>query len=164
MDNVTHLTTEQRQDAGIPTDLNVYSNPSDTTPPGLLGMRFSPAVVNTSLSDQSVSIQLDLKDDWAGVDLSLWPGYSYIGAVRFVSNVLPRKGSVRAASRLAFDRLPAVCSLDRSPSQLTTLAKSGIIAWNAAWTTYALCLICLTPCIKMRSCGSHAIPAAEGCS
>ena len=50
---------------------DVISTVQDLTPPVLTGLRFSPAVVDTSAGPATVRVSLDLTDDLSGVDFSL---------------------------------------------------------------------------------------------
>jgi hypothetical protein len=79
------LSTTDLQALGFPTDLHVSSNPSDILPPELTDLMYHPMMINTQTGSQQVTIELDLTDNLSGVDFSLWPGYSNIGGLRFVS-------------------------------------------------------------------------------
>lgn len=48
-------------------ELLVASNPSDTTPPQLTGLAFTPAFINTSQAPQAVQTDVALMDDLSGV-------------------------------------------------------------------------------------------------
>lgn len=51
---------------GPSTELTVNSSPSDTTPPQLVGMTFTPSFINTSLGPQTVQVEMAIVDDLAG--------------------------------------------------------------------------------------------------
>ena len=50
--------------------LSVSSNPSDTTPPELTRLTFTPAVINTSSSNQTVQVEFAINDDLSGVSFA----------------------------------------------------------------------------------------------
>ena len=50
--------------------LAVTSTPEDTTPPTLTNFSFSPTVINTSASNQFVTVRFEATDDLAGVEFS----------------------------------------------------------------------------------------------
>jgi predicted RecA/RadA family phage recombinase len=52
---------------GFATTLEVTSNPSDTVGPALMNFDFTPSVINTSLTDRTVSLTMRITDALAGV-------------------------------------------------------------------------------------------------
>jgi hypothetical protein len=68
--NQRFLNTSNLTALGLPVNLDVASVPSDTTPPQLTGLSFTPTVINTSLSNQSVSVTLNITDDLAGASFT----------------------------------------------------------------------------------------------
>jgi hypothetical protein len=55
---------------GLSIDWDVLSDPSDTTPPDLAGLSFSPLLIDTSTDWRSVIVQMDVTDDLSGVSFS----------------------------------------------------------------------------------------------
>ncbi len=68
--NYIFLSTAQLQAAGINPTLSVSSSPSDTTPPALTSLIFSPPLFNTSTAQQTVNVTLSATDNLSGVDFS----------------------------------------------------------------------------------------------
>ncbi|MGB5694038.1 MAG: hypothetical protein WBM46_00165, partial [Polyangiales bacterium] len=63
---------------GLPT-LPVVSSPEDTTSPQITGFSFSPTVINTSTSSQSVTVTIDATDDLSGVAFDSTDAFGHVG-------------------------------------------------------------------------------------
>ncbi|UCG68126.1 MAG: hypothetical protein JSV09_09875 [Thermoplasmata archaeon] len=83
--NEERLNTSDLEARGFPVELNVTSNPSDTSPPELNFLNFEPKMINTSTGHQEVLVRFGIVDYPSGVNFSMWPGYNYIGLVGFRS-------------------------------------------------------------------------------
>lgn len=55
---------------GLSTSFTVVSSLSDTTPPQIVGVTFTPAVIDTSAGSRTVAVTLNVTDDLAGTDFS----------------------------------------------------------------------------------------------
>ncbi len=64
--NFGYLNTSQLQAMGLQTDLHVTSSPADVQVPDLVGLSFQPIAINTSTSNQFVTVMLHVTDDLAG--------------------------------------------------------------------------------------------------
>jgi hypothetical protein len=68
--NFEFLGTQQLQNLGFPTAVNVTSTPSDSAPPVLTGLSITPLVINTSTGPQTITLDLGLTDNLSGVDFT----------------------------------------------------------------------------------------------
>jgi hypothetical protein len=55
---------------GSAIQITVSSNPSDTTPPQLTGLAFTPSLINTSSSSQDVQVDFTITDNLSGVSFA----------------------------------------------------------------------------------------------
>jgi hypothetical protein len=80
--NVAILHTAEALARGM-TLLDVVSSPSDTAPPNTLALTLTPSIINTSASNQTVTLHLGVTDDLSGAALNT-PG-AITGAAIFSS-------------------------------------------------------------------------------
>jgi len=69
--NVRFFFSPELAGFGSSIELSVASTPSDTTPPQLTGLSFTPAFINTSLAPQNVQTDFSMTDDLSGA--GFWP-------------------------------------------------------------------------------------------
>jgi hypothetical protein len=68
------------------TDIQVASDPADTTPPSLVRIQLIPTVIDTAASAQTIRVRMTITDDLAGVDFSPdTPSLTFLYGVRFTS-------------------------------------------------------------------------------
>ena len=111
--NRTFLTAADLSTLGLPTALQVTSNPADITPPTLGRLSVTPAVINTSDNDQEVRITLRVLDDLAGVDFApVTPRATFLS--RWSNSAVLRASRDRARDSLhlsCFSWSPAMCTM-----------------------------------------------------
>ena len=67
--NIVSVSAANLATAGFATDLTVTSIP-DVQPPTVLGINFSPSIIDVSTSNQTLTMTLTLSDDVSGVDFT----------------------------------------------------------------------------------------------
>ncbi len=85
--NQQFLNTSNLMALGLPVNLTVAADPSDTTPPQLTGLISVPTVINTSTGDQLVRVTLDTTDHLAARPLRLPLSSSPFSRPEFSSGV-----------------------------------------------------------------------------
>lgn len=68
--NQSFLSTQALEALGLQTRFVVQSTPSDTAPPQLTSLAFSPSVIDTSTGSRTVAVTMTIADDLAGTDFS----------------------------------------------------------------------------------------------
>ena len=86
---------------GLLTNFTVFSSVSDTTPPQVTGLTFTPSVIDTSAQAQNVTVTITISDDLAGTSFAEDhpAGISFLHGVLFSS---PSGGQSRQACCTSF--------------------------------------------------------------
>ncbi len=125
-DSVTNrvsLTSTQLTGMGITPVLTDTSVPSDTTPPALTLLSFSPSVIDTSASFQSVTLTLSATDDISGVYFGLFNNNYYYSFATFQSP--------------SGNQFASVQGIYSHPAPIAGTAQSGTWQLPAGWPQFS---------------------------
>lgn len=119
--NITSLDRDDLAQLGLTTTLRVNSTPEDIAPPVLRQVQISPAVVDTSTGAATVTVNLGLTDDLAGVDFS---GVYFTGAELASPSGMQRQNGADISNGILVSGSPLAGRWD-SPVVLPQFSETG---------------------------------------